>query len=345
MKYIGIDYHNQYFVSTVMNEQGEVISRARVNTDRNTISTYFKNLNSEGEKLKVVVEACYSWSYFYDQIKDLVDEVQLAHPLKTRAIAEARIKTDTIDSTILAHLLRADLIARAYTPEFETRDKRNLFRYRSSLVRMRTRLKNLVHSVIARNHIESKEFATYSNKFGKTAVKCIRALKLKGNDTGILNKYVDLIEQFDLRIKEVSTQITKTVRNDEICGLLRSVPGIADILSMAIRYEIDDIERFVSSKKLCSYAGLVPSTYSTGGITYQGRITKQGNRWLRWALVEAAHSAISCDLSIKQFYKTITAKRGKNRAKIAVARKLLTIIYAVWKHKRPYYQKPVAVAL
>ena len=345
MKYIGIDYHNQYFVSTVMNEQGEVISRSRVSTDRNSISTYFKNLSSQGEKLKVVVEACYSWSYFYDQIKDLVNEVQLAHPLKTRAIAEARIKTDTIDSTILAHLLRADLIARAYTPEFETRDKRNLFRYRSSLVKMRTRLKNLAHSVIARNHVESKEFTGYSSKFGKKAVKCIRAFKLKGNDTGILNNYVDLIEQSDLKIKEVSTQITKTVKNDEICKLLRSVPGIADILSMAIRYEIDDIERFVSSKKLCSYAGLVPSTYSTGGITYQGRITKQGNRWLRWALVEAAHSAISSDLGLKQFYNKIAAKRGKNRAKIAVARKLLEIIYCVWKQKRPYYQKPVAVAL
>ena len=345
MKYIGIDYHNQYFVSTVMNQQGEVISRSRVNTDRNSISTYFNNLSSEGEKLKVVVEACYSWSYFYDQIIDKVDEVQLAHPLKTRAIAEARIKTDTIDSTILAHLLRADLIARAYTPEFETRNKRNLFRYRSSLVKMRTRLKNLVHSVIARNHVESKEFTDYSNKFGKRAVKCIRGFKLKGNDTGILNKYIDLIEQFDLKIKEVSTQITKTVRNDQICGLLCSVPGIADILSMTIRYEIDDIGRFVSSRKLCSYAGLVPSTYSTGGITYQGRITKQGNKWLRWALVEAAHSAISCDLSLKQFYNKIAAKRGKNRAKIAVARKLLEIIYCVWKQKRPYYQKPVAVAL
>src|SRR3990172_2712030 len=137
MKYIGIDYHKQYFIATVMNQEGKVIRKDRVSTDRMSINCYFRMVN-DGEDVKVVIEACYGWSYFFDEIKDMVKEVKVAHPLKTRAIAEARIKTDSIDSEVLAHLLRADLIAEAYAPDFDTRDKKNLLRYRASLVKTRT---------------------------------------------------------------------------------------------------------------------------------------------------------------------------------------------------------------
>jgi len=108
MKYIGVDLHKQYFVTTVMNEHGDILNKHRVSTNRESIRKYFNKI-SQDCSAKVAMEACYNWSYMYDQIEGLVDEIQLAHPLKTRLIAEARIKTDSIDSEILAHLLRADL--------------------------------------------------------------------------------------------------------------------------------------------------------------------------------------------------------------------------------------------
>lgn len=345
MKYIGVDFHKQYFVATVMGEDGKVMSKDRVSTDRAAIRGYFRAIAAGGEDIKVVIEACYGWSYFYDQVRDMVSELKVAHPLKTRAIAEARIKTDSIDSEVLGHLLRAELVAEAYAPDFETRDKKNLMRYRSSLVRTRTMLKNRVHAVLTRNHIEEVEFRSLSDKFGKKGRRYMRGFKLMGNDTEILNGYLDLIEGMDEEIRCVENRIRKAFRRDEICKLIESVPGVGEILAVLIRYEIDKIERFRSAKKLCSYAGLVPSTYSSGGRTYQGKITKQGNRWLRWAMVEAAQRATGGDLWLSSYYQRITRKRGTKKARVALARKLLEIIYRIWKDRRPYYGKEAQVAV
>lgn len=343
MKYMGIDYHKQYFVATTMDEKGKVLSRDKVSTDRESIRHYFKKASSDGE-VKAVMEACYGWEYFYDEVDELIDELIMAHPLKTRLIAEARIKTDSIDSETLAHLLRADLIPQAYAPSSETRDIKNLLRYRLSLTAIKVRIKNTVHSVLARNHIEDKSFKELSDKFGKKGLVYMRSITLRGNDTEILNRYLDLLKETDLKIKAAESRIRALCRQDEVCRILCSMPGIGDILAVTIRYEIDDITRFVSSGKLCSYAGLVPSTYSSGSRTFQGRITKQGNKWLRWAMIEAAQRAPVSDMWLKEFYNRIS-KKGRKIARVAVARKLLEIVYRLWTENRPYVKKTVSAAL
>ena len=114
---------------------------------------------------------------------------------------------------------------------------------------------------------------------------------------------------------------------------------------MLIRHEIDRIERFSTSNKLCAYAGLVPSTYSSGGKTYHGRIIKQGNKYLRWALIEAVIPATRKDAQISSYYYLMKAKKGSNSAKVATARRLLKIVYQVWKENRFYRIKTSRTAL
>jgi transposase len=344
MKYMGIDLHKQYFVATVMDEGGLVVSKDRVSTDRAAIREYFGRV-VEDDAVEAVLEAGYSWGYFYDEIAGLVDGVKLAHPLKTRAIAEARIKTDSLDSEVLAHLLRADLVAEAYAPPFETRDRKNLIRHRSALVKLKSALKNMVHAVLDRNHIEDPEFRQLSDKFGKRGRALMKEFRLKGADTRMLRNYLSVIDKLEQRIAAVEKEIRKTFRKDEVCKLLRSVPGIGELSAVLIRYEIDDIERFASAGKLCSYAGLVPSTYSSGGRTFQGRITKQGSKTLRWILVEAAQRAVRKDAWLRNYHRKVKSRGGGRKATVAVARKLLEIIYTIWKENRPYYEKSVAVAL
>ncbi len=341
MYYMGIDLHKKYFISTIVDQEGKVLRKSRVSTDRPAIKNYLKSLDGL-KPTKAVLEAGFNWSYFYDQLAEEIEEVCLAHPLKTRLIAEARIKTDSVDSEVLAHLLRSDLIAQAYAPSLETRDIKNLLRFRMSLVRIRTSLKNKVHSVLDRNHVEDLVLQGLTDKFGKTGMKIMRSLELKGNDTAILNGYLDLIEELSRRIAALAKQIKALVKEDEISSYLKSVPGFGDLLGLLLRYEIDDIERFASAKKLASYVGIVPSTYSSGGKTYHGRITKEGNKWLRWALTEAVHKAIVKSPSLRSYYKRIEQKKGSNAATMALARKLLEIIYHVWKEKRPYYEKELA---
>ena len=335
MKYMGIDYHKQHFVATTVDERGRIVSKEKVSTDRHSIRAYLCRANRRGD-VKAVMEACYGWEYFYDEAAPCVEELIMAHPLKTRLIAEARIKTDSIDSENLAQLLRAGLIPEAYAPSVETRDKKALLRYRSTLTGVKVMLKNIVHSVLARNHIEDATFRGLSDKFAKKGTAYLRSVTLRGNDTEILNHYLDLLEDVQDKMRRVESRIRAVVRSDEICDLLKTLPGVGDIISMLIRYEVDDIGRFVSSAKLCSYAGLVPRTYSSGHRTYQGRITKQGNKWLRWAMVEAAQRAIVNDPGIRAFYTRIAEKKGSKLARVAVARKLLQIAYWVWKERRPY---------
>ncbi len=290
------------------------------------------------------MEASYGWSYFYDEVKALVREVKMAHPSKTRAIAEARIKTDTLDASTLAHLLRADLIVEAYAPDRTTREKKNLLRYRSALVKTRTMLKNRVHALLSAHHVEDRQFRDLTDKFGKQGRAYMEKLVLPGYDRTILSEYLSVISTLNERIKAVEKLISGEFRRDEICRLLETLPGVGKILAVTIRYEIDDIERFISAQKLCSYAGLVPSTYSSGGKTYQGKITKQGNRWLRWAMIEAAQQASRKDPWLSEVYERIATK-GKKKARVAVARKLLEIVYRIWKEKRPYEKRYGAVAL
>jgi transposase len=339
---MGIDLHRKYFVATIVDEDGKVTRRDRVSTDRLAIANYLESL--DGEKPgKAVMEACYNWSYLYDQLEGEFDKVLLAHPLKTKAIAEARIKNDKLDSETLAQLLRADLIAQAYAPPRETRDVKNLLRYRASIVGARTAFKNRVHAVLARNHVENPALRNLSDIFGKKGMAIMRRLELYGHDTAILNGLLDIVEEFSSRERELKNQIRAMNRQDDITRLLMTIPGIGDITALLIRYEIDDIDRFLSPGKLCSYAGIVPATDSSGGKTYHGRITGQGNRWLRWGIIEASHKATVTSPSLSAYHARIKARRCSSDGTVALARKLLKIVYYVWKEGRPYYEGRVKI--
>lgn len=203
----------------------------------------------------------------------------------------------------------------------------------------------MVHAVLDRNHIEEPGFRELSDKFGKKGRSYMKRFKLKGHDTRIVRNYLSMIEKIEEKVASIDKRIKSAFQEDDICKLLKTIPGIGEFSAVLIRYEIDDIGRFSSAKKLCSYAGLVPSTYSSGGKTYHGKITKQGNKWLRWVLVEAVRMSIVKDLGLRMHYKKVAKRGGSRKARVAVARKLLEIIYKVWKEQRPYYERSIAVAL
>jgi len=115
-----------------------------------------------------------------------------------------------------------------------------------------------------------------------------------------------------------------------------TIPGIGRAFALLLISEIDDVGRFRTKKKLHAYAGLVPSTHSSGGRTFHGRIIKGGNKYIRWAMVEAVWPAIQKDLALNEFYHRLARKKGSNPAKVAAARRLLTIVYRVLSENREY---------
>lgn len=316
----------------MMDETGKIIERQKVSNDPQSLLAFAASLPKDST---IALEATNGWYYFYELLEEHCSHIVLAHPLKTRAIAEARIKTDKIDATLLAHLLRTDLLPTSYIAPREIRDTREVLRYRASLVSFRTGLKNKIHAILDKNGTR----IDVSDIFGKKAVRMLRDLPLRDCYRLELSGYLKLMEAISSLIEEVNQGIKQRVSVNRHASLLLTIPGISYYSALLIVSEIGDITRFPSAKKLCSYAGLVPSLHASGGKVRYGSITKQGSRWLRWILIELSHHFINSSPRMKGLYGRVAYKHGKNTARVAIAREMLKIIYAMLTRERPFMRE------
>ena len=332
MHYIGVDYHKKYSYVVVKDKEGKVERRGVVNNTREEFQQLLKPYHSG----KAVLEATRNWSLAYDWLEEILDSVALAHPLKVRAIAEARIKTDKISADILCDLLRSDLLPEAYVPSKETREAKNVLRQRMFFVRVQTMVKNRIYTILDRHPEITLQAPEVSDIFGVSGINWLKQAVLPGQDNRLLAAELELLQALMKKISESNRMVKELAQGDKRVKLLKSIPGLGPFFSVLVAQEIDDISRFRSNKKLCAYAGLVPSTYASGGKVFHGRIIKTGNKWLRWALIEAVHPAIRCDADLFAYYHRLKIKKGSNAAKVATARRLLTIVYRILSQERLY---------
>ena len=323
---IGIDVHKRYSYVAVVDESGKVKEEMRIENSRESLERFA----SKYEGAKAVIEATGNYRFIYDILEKYMD-VKLAHPYKTRAIAEARIKNDSLDAKMLAHLLRANLIAESYVPPKEVRELRDLTRTRKALIEDRNRLKNRVHAILAKNGI-----IDYPNPFTKKGREFLDRIELQEIDREILESYLSIIDRINEEIKKIDRIIVEKARQNDDAILLTTIPGISYYSALLIKAEIGDVNRFPSKFKLISYAGLCPSIKQSGNKEIRGHITKQGSRMLRWILVQCANVAIRHDEYLRNFYLRIKRRRGHNIAIVATARKMLVCIYYMLKRKEVY---------
>jgi transposase len=153
-----------------------------------------------------------------------------------------------------------------------------------------------------------------------------------------IDSYLMVIESLDDTINDVSKRILKTATEDEMARLLMTMPGVGYYSALLISSEIGNISRFSDSHHLCAYAGLVPSIHSSGGVTYMGKITKTGSKYLRWVLTECVHNHVRYqkDSNITGFYNRIATRRGKAKATVAAASKMFRVMYWMLKERREY---------
>ena len=173
--------------------------------------------------------------------------------------AEAKIKTDTIDATTLADLLRADLIPEVHVPSVDVRAQKNLLRQRMWLVGLRTMAKNRIHHILDRNHTA---MPTCSDIFGKAGRQALAEINLPPPDDLLLNAHLELLDQVQHHIADSERWINKALCDNGDAATLRSIPGLGKIFAAVVALEIDDIHRFRNPGKLCAYARLVPSSVS-----------------------------------------------------------------------------------
>jgi len=329
VRYIGADVHKNYTIFAVLTQEGKVEQRTRIENNPQALREFLGGLPKPAH---LAVEAGYYWQPFYEIVEELGFEVSLAHPLKVKLIAEARIKTDTIDATTLAHLLRLDYLPTAYIPPRKVRDLREILRHRARLVKTQTMVKNRIHALLAKNGIRHR----FSDLFGKAGRQFLRGLHLRPCYQLALKQLLALLDTLGGLIKEVTEVIEEKAKATPEARLLTTIPGIGYYSALLILAEIGDINRFPSAKKLCSWAGLVPSTHSSGGRTYHGHLTKQGSRWLRWILTQAAPHAVRGSSQLGALSQRVAHRAGRNAAKMAVARQMLIIVHRMLVKGEPF---------
>lgn len=338
MLYVGVDAHKAHSQMTVMDETGKITERRRVSSSREGVLEALRShRGDDGGTMKAVLEAGYGWGPIYDWIGEVADEVLLAHPLKVRAIADAKIKTDKLDSEMLAHLLRADLIPEAYAPSKEVRATKRVLRQRMFLVRLRTMVKNRVRALLSQHGISPPPV---SDLFGKKGLLWLKEQPdLPDPDGWLLREDVELAEVLKEKIRATEGLIKELAEGDEAVNWLRTLPGVGEFFSVLIRHEVGEMDRFPSAKKFASYTGLVPSTYASGKRITHGRLTKEGNKWLRWAFVEAVSPAVRSSPYLRASYERIKNRRGTKDARTATARKLAELSWAVCIERREYEER------
>ena len=323
MLHIGIDMHKRFSEVAVIDDAGKLISRYKLYHDSHeAMREYFAQF---GTDVMVTVEATRNWYWLYELLESQGIPVKLAHPLKVRVIADAKLKNDKVDAWVLAHLERLDFLPEAYIPSREIRDQREVLRYRISLVRARAIFKNRVHAILDKLGINHK----YTDLFGKGGLEFLKTVELRPIYRQALDGYLSIIEFLDQKIDEVTKQLRTILKPDPRAKLLISIPGVGELTAYLLICEIGDIQRFSSDKKLCNYAGITPTIRESAGHRWEGHITKQGNRYIRWAMVEAAQFAPKQDPALFAFHQRLADRRGPKKARVAVGRKLLTAVWHV----------------
>ena len=322
----GLDVHKDSTYATIVDPHGKIVYQMRMNNER--VLSYLSRFNVD----KVAMESSNQVASLYRKLKGRGYSVVVSHPKKTRYIAEAKIKSDRVDSRAIAELARLDALPLSYMPDKEVSVLREQVRRRAFLVRERVKLRVKIKSIL------TYEGVRWPSDHGLFTVKGVEWLH--GLCFEPVESYLRVLKPLDDEIKLVSKQLRGIAGKDEEVKLLMTIPGIGYYSALLVKSEIGDVNRFPFGDRLCSYAGLVPSTHASGNTVRHGGITKEGSRWLRWVMVEAAQTHVhKYDTSITRVYNRIAERRGKRSAVVAAAHKLLLVCYSVLKNRRPYYDQ------
>ena len=315
--------HKESTYATILDSDGKMVSQRRMANER--ILPYLSEYRID----RIGMEASNQVAPLYRELRRNGYDVLVSHPKKTRYIAEARIKSDRVDSKAIAELVRLDALPSAYMPPRDVAELRERVRRRAFLVRERTRLRVKVRSILTYEGIKPP---SDHGLFTEKGVEWLRSLGLEP-----VESYLRVLNPLNEEIKRVSRQLKEMAGEDEEVTLLMTIPGVGYYTALLVKSEVGDINRFSDGDRLCSYAGLVPSTHASGGTVRHGGITREGSRWLRWVMVEAAMTHVhKYDTAITRSYHRIAERRGRQVATVAVARRLLMCCYSVLRNRKPY---------
>ncbi|WP_352884413.1 IS110 family transposase [Mesorhizobium sp. M0910] len=340
MRIIGMDIH-RVAAEVVSLLDGEIVKLGRVQMLRNKLEEFARKELTHDDH--VVIEATGNAAAVAEVLSPYVDRIVIANPKQVHMIAHAKVKTDKIDATVLAKLYASGFLPEVWVPDPRTLALRRQVTRRTQLVRQRSRLKNLIQSIL---HAHLIPPCPHGNLVGISGRKWLTRQILPADERAAIERHLGLINQINEALTVVEADIAVHALQDPTIRRLMTLPGLDVTVAASVAAAIGDIRRFSDPQKLVAYLGLNPSVRQSGeGPAYHGRITKQGRGHARGMLVEAAWAAVRSPGPLRAFHKRIASRRGKHIAAVATARKLAMIIWHMLSKDTDYiWARPALLA-
>ena len=317
-QYVAIDLHRRRSVLVRMSQEGEKLETVRIDNDP---IAFCLEVAKAGPNPDVVIEATYGWYWLVDLLQAEGANVHLAHPYGLNW-ENRRVKNDELDATELADRLRVNKLPEAWIAPPKVRELRELVRYRAKLVALRSGLKAQIHAVMAKQGI----LPTLTDMFCPTGQRILDEMPFDRVYLIRVESLRDLIELYDREIGILEREIAIWLRDDKGYWAIQALDGVGLTMAAIFVAEIGDVSRFAGPDKLCSWAGLTPKHRESDRTVKRGHITKMGSTLVRWAAIEAVARYRGGE-PIRDTYYRLSEKRGRKIARVAAARKLLTLVF------------------
>ena len=335
--HVGVDLHQRFCYLTAVDASGKTYKHGQVANDGAALRAWLRQVPGPRQ---VVVEASGLWPAFARAVCSETERLVMVHPQRVKAIASARLKNDRVDSETLAHLSRADLLPQAWMAGERTQQLRLLTRLRITLGRQRAKAKNQLQAVL---HQEGF-LKPVADVFGKKGRAWLQHLELSAAGRVVVDTWLKIVDQMDAAILEQTRALERMAKADARARWLQTVPGIGAYSAMVILAEVGDIGRFSTKRALASYAGLTPSVRESAGKRRRGSIGHHGSATLRWIMLQVAQVAARHSPAARAWYLRLKQRKPAQVALIALARKLLTAVWALLRHGVCFEENSFAAA-
>jgi transposase len=329
MQYLGIDWAYRRAAWCALSERGAISGEGVVPADEDGLA---RLVLAVGAEARACVEMMSGAVWVRDRLAAVGWEVQVAQPREVRDVAPLACKTDKVDARVLAELCRRDLVPALWIPSLDDRELRERLRRRMHLVRMRASAQNRIFGLLTQWGLR----VWLKRLRQPDAMDLLASRGVPPTWRASIREALAVIDLLDARAAPFERELRALAAADRRVMLLRTIPGVGDLLGLTIASEIGDVSRFSSPRKLIGYAGLAPRINQSGDRSRTGALSKAGSRTLRWAAVEAAHRSWRPTNPWHELYVDITKRAGKNPAKSAVARKILIAAWHVLSREQPF---------
>lgn len=329
--YIGLDIHKKVIVYCIMTKEGQLVGQGKIGTDRETVKEWVNGL--PGPWIGAMKATLFT-GWIYDFLTPFAVELKVAHPEMLKAISAAKKKNDRADAEMIADLLRVNLLPQCHMLPEQIRELRRILRYRNHLVRTSVKMKNKMSGLLMEVGASYSKTRLHGKKYFHELLERVEEIPPSVKDLLKLSR-----ASFEM-FRGVQKRLVMELRNNDLIRdrvqRLMTIPGVGEVTALTWALEIGDPSRFSSIRQAVSYCGLCSAQRESAGKKQREPISKKRNKHLQTMLIEAAKIAPNWNPQLASVHERELKKGNRNRATLAVARRLVAYMMAVDKGQKDF---------